>query len=75
MKYGRQIQSNLNRLNSNLLTLNKLIRDGKQKEALTYMEEGPLKDTYDELQNLITLSGGPGSSGLGASGTVQTGAL
>ena len=32
-----------------------------------------LDGLYDDLQNIITIAGGPGSSGLGASGTAQTG--
>ena len=39
------------------------------------MENGPLKDAYGDLQNIITIAGGPGSTGLGARGTSQTGTL
>ncbi len=75
MKYARQVQVALERLDQRLLGLNRLIKEGKQREALEYMEKGPLKDAYDELQNIITVAGGPGSGGLGARGTSQTGAL
>ena len=37
------------------------------------MLEGELKDRYDELQNIITVAGGQGSTGLGGSGVSQTG--
>jgi hypothetical protein len=50
-----------------------MIRAGKQQEALEFMENGPLKDAYEDLQNIITVAGGEGSSGLGARGTSQTG--
>ena len=73
MKYARQVQANLERLDRSLLALNKLIRAGKKQEALEYMENGPLKDAYEDLQNIVTVAGGEGSSGLGASGTSQTG--
>ena len=75
MKYARQVQANLERLDQNLLALNKLIRAGKQQEALEFMENGSLKDAYEDLQNIITVAGGEGSSGLGASGASTTGTL
>ena len=70
MKYARQVQANLDRLDQTLLALNKLIRAGKQQEAIEFMENGPLKDVYDELQNIITISQ---TGTLGARGTTQTG--
>ena len=73
MAYERQQQIALERLDQALLALNKLIKAGKQQEAIEFMENGPLKDVYDELQNIITIAGGPGSSGIGASGTMNTG--
>ena len=73
MKYARQVQANLERLDQNLLALNKIIRPGKQQEAIEFMENGPLKDAYEDLQNIITIAGGEGSSGIGASGSPQTG--
>ena len=71
MKYARQVQANLDRLDQTLLALNKLIRAGKQQEAIEFMENGPLKDAYENLQNIVTVAGGPGS--LGASGVANTG--
>ena len=56
MKYARQVQANLERLDQSLLALNKMIRAGKQQEALEFMENGPLKDAYEDLQNIITVA-------------------
>ena len=57
MKYSRQVQANLERLDRSLLALNKLIREGRQQEAIEFMENGPLKDAYEDLQNIITVAG------------------
>ena len=73
MKYALQVQGALNRLDQTLLALNRLVKEGKQTEAILFMEQGPLKDAFEELQNMITLAGGPGNCGLGGSGTAQTG--
>ena len=48
-------------------------KNGKQQEALNYMENGPLKERFEELQNIITIAGGPGE--LGARGVQNTGTL
>ena len=42
MKYARQVQGALERLDQALLGLNRLIKQGKQKEAIEFMENGPL---------------------------------
>ena len=42
---------------------------------MEFMERGALKDRYDELQNIITIAGGPGSTGLGATGTARGGTI
>ena len=73
MKYARQVQANLDRLDQTLLALNKLIRAGKQQEAIEFMENGPFKDAYENLQNIVTVAGGPGS--LGASGVANKGTV
>ena len=72
MKYERQTQEALDRLDQALLALNKLIREGKKQEALQFMEEGALKEVYEDLQSMITISQ---TGNLGARGTSQTGAL
>ena len=46
----------MERLDQSLARLHTLIKRGEQKEALRYMEEGELKDRYEELQNIITIS-------------------
>ena len=56
MAYERQVQGAMERLDQALAKLYNLIKRGQQKEALRFMEEGELKDRYDELQNMITIS-------------------
>jgi hypothetical protein len=75
MKYSRQIQTSIDRLDVSLNKLHTLIKRGENKKALLFMKEGELKDRFEDLQNIITVAGGPGNSGLGASGTVNTGTL
>ena len=50
MAYARQTQEALDRLDQALLALNKLIRAGKKQEALQFMEEGALKEVYEEFK-------------------------
>ena len=72
MKYERQIQGRIDRLDQSLRALRDLIKKGKQQEALNFMETGPLKDRFEELQNIIEISQ---VGNLGARGTTQTGTL
>ena len=70
MKYAQQTQTALDRLDQSLATLRNLVKRGNIKDALRFMEEGELKERFEELQNMITIS----STGtLGARGTTQTG--
>ena len=72
MKYQRQLQIAMERLDQSLARLRNLIKRGENKAAIRFMEEGVLKDRYEELQNIISIS----SVGqLGARGTNQTGAF
>ena len=71
MKFARQTQDVLDRLDGSLSRLHTMIKRGEQQEALRFMEEGELKDRFEELQNLITISGGSGA--LGAGGTTTAG--
>ena len=72
MAYERQVQGAMDRLDQSLSRLYQLIKRGQQQDALRFMDEGELKDRYEELQNIITIS----STGtLGARGTQNTGAL
>ena len=72
MKYARQAQTALDDLDISLAKLRTLIKNGKNTEALRFMEEGELKDRYDSLQNIITISK---TSTLGARGTGTIGTL
>jgi len=72
MKYARQVQESLERLDASLSRLRNLIKRGENQEALNFMEQGELKDRYDELQNIISISS---VSNLGSRGTTQTGTL
>ena len=70
MQYARQTQGALDRLDQSLTKLRNLVKRGQTQDALKFMEEGELKDRFEELQNIITVS----STGtLGARGTSQTG--
>jgi len=70
MKYGRQLQSALNRFDQSLARLHTMVKRGENKAAIQFMTEGELKDRYDELQNIITISQ---VGEVGARGTTQTG--
>ena len=56
MKYERQTQIALDRLDQSLARLRNLIKRGENQEALRFMETGELKERYEELQNMITIS-------------------
>jgi len=72
MKYARQTQDALDRLDGSLATLRDLIKRGENQKAIRYMEEGSLKERFEELQNIITIS----STGtLGSRGTQNVGNL
>ena len=70
MKYGRQLQSALNRFDQSLARLHTMVKRGENEAAIQFMTEGELKDRYDELQNIITISQ---VGEVGARGTTQTG--
>ena len=72
MKYAAQTQTALERLDEALAKLRTLIKRGEQQAALRFMEEGELKDRYEELQNMINISG---VNPLGARGAQNTGRL
>ena len=72
MKYERQTQIALDRLDQSLARLRNLIKRGENEAAIRFMEEGDLKERYEELQNMITISQ---TGNLGAMGTTQTGTL
>ena len=70
MKYVQQTQTALDRLDQSLARLRNLVKRGQTQDALKFMEEGELKERFEELQNIITLSS---TGNLGARGTTQTG--
>ena len=56
MKYARQTQEHLDRLDQSLRVLRDMIKRGDNQAAIRYMEEGELKERFGDLQNIITLS-------------------
>jgi|TARA_B100000424_G_C22799796_1_gene429049 hypothetical protein len=56
MAYERQVQEHLERLDQSLARLRNLIKRGENETAIRFMEEGELKDRYEELQNIINIS-------------------
>ena len=70
MKYARQTQDALDRLDQSLARLYTMVKRGEIENALRFMSEGDLKDRFEDLQNMINIST---SDNLGAGGTSQTG--
>ena len=70
MKYAQQTQTALDRLDQSLARLRSLVKRGQIQDALRFMEEGELKERFEELQNIITISS---TGNLGARGTSQIG--
>ena len=72
MAFEGQAQTALERLDESLARLRTLIKRGDQTAALNFMEDGELKDRYEELQNMISISS---TNPLGARGTQNTGRI
>ena len=72
MKYEQQLNTAMARLDESLTRLRDMIKRNQQTAALNFMKEGQLKDRYEELQNIITISN---TGTLGARGTQNTGTL
>lgn len=70
MQYIRQTQTALDRLDQSLARLRNLVKRGDNVSALKFMEEGELKERFEELQNIITISS---TGNLGARGVQNTG--
>ena len=70
MKYAVQTQEALDRLDQALAQLRGFIKRGQNQDALRFMEEGALKERFEELQNLITISS---TGNMGARGVQNTG--
>ena len=56
MAYERQLQGAMERLDQSLARLRNMIKRGENANAIRFMEEGELKERYEELQNIITIS-------------------
>ena len=56
MKYSRQVQGALDRLDQSLARLHTMIKRGENEAASHFMLEGELRDRFDELQNMISIS-------------------
>ena len=56
MAYERQVQGAMERLDQSLARLRNMIKRGENADAIRFMEEGELKDRYEELQNIVTIS-------------------
>ena len=70
MAYARQLQIAMDRLDQSLARLRNLIKRGENNAAIHFMEEGELKERYEELQNIVTVSK---TGTLGARGTGRVG--
>ena len=47
MKYARQTQDALDRLDQSLARLHTMIKRGEQQNAIRFMEEGELKERFE----------------------------
>ena len=72
MAYERQINEHLERLDQSLSRLHTMIKRGENAAASRYMLEGELKERFEELQNIITVSQ---TGNYGARGVQNTRAL
>ena len=72
MKYARQTQEALDRLDQALHTLRDLIKRNQNTDAIRFMEEGALKERFGDLQNIISVSS---TNPLGSRNTPNTGNL
>ena len=72
MAYERQLLTALDRLDLSLDKLRNFVKRGQNEEAIHFMEQGELKERYEELQNIVTISQ---VGQLGARGTQNVGTL
>ena len=56
MAYERQVQKAIERLDQSLARLHTMIKRGENAAASRFMLEGELKERFEELQNIITVS-------------------
>ena len=55
MAYKRQLQVALDRLDQGLARVHSMVKRGQNTQAINYMEND-LKNLYEELQNIITIT-------------------
>ena len=68
MAYERQLQDAMERLDQALAQLRGLIKRNQNQDAIRFMEEGALKERFEELQNMITISQ---TNSIGSTGTAN----
>jgi len=56
MAYERQVNEHLDRLDQSLARLHTMIKRGDNAAASRFMLEGELKDRFEELKTIITIS-------------------
>ena len=56
MAYERQVNEHLDRLDQSLARLHTMIKRGENAAASRFMLEGELKERFEELRNIITIS-------------------
>ena len=56
MAYERQVQGAMDRLDQSLARLHTMIKRGENAAASRFMLEGELKERFEELRNIITIS-------------------
>ena len=56
MAYERQVQGAMERLDQSLARLHTMVKRGENAAASRFMLEGELKERFEELQNIITVS-------------------
>jgi len=71
MAYERQLNTAMQRLDQSLARLRTMVKRGENEAAIRFMEEGDLKEKYEELQNIINISqiGNYGARGVQNTGT------
>ena len=70
MAYERQLNTAMQRLDQSLARLRTMVKRGENEAAIRFMEEGDLKEKFEELQNMITISS---TGNYGARGVQNTG--
>ena len=56
MAYERQVQEHMDRLDQSLARLHTMVKRGENAAASRFMLEGELKERFEELKNIITIS-------------------